>query len=173
LPRLQTALVLVLDDARPALEPVRAELHADAVARGIPLHITVLFPFVAPDAVPAAQLEELFESFAPLDFALTGLGEFPGVVYAVPEPDGELLALMHAVHQRFPNTPPYEGAFDDVIPHATLSESASFETVASRCTSMLPIACHVREVTLLVETATGRWTDGLRFALRGPRDARP
>jgi hypothetical protein len=62
LPALRTALVLVLDDARTALEPVRAELHAEAVARGIPLHVTVLSPFVPADAVPAPSLEELFAS---------------------------------------------------------------------------------------------------------------
>jgi 2'-5' RNA ligase len=168
-----TALVLVLDDARPALEPVRAEFHAESVARGIPFHITVLFPFVAPDAVPARPLEALFASFPPLDLSLTRLAEFPGVVYAVPEPDTELLRLMRAVHARFPETPPYEGEFEEVIPHATLSEGLPLDTVAARCESLLPIACHVDEVTLLAERAPDRWAEGRRFALRGAQDARP
>jgi 2'-5' RNA ligase len=170
---LRTALVLVLDDARPALEPVRAEFHAESVARGIPLHVTVLFPFVAPDAVPVRTLEALFASFPPLDLSLTRLAEFPGVVYAVPEPDTELLTLMHAVHARFPETPPYEGEFEEVIPHATLSEGAPLDAVAGRCESLLPIACHVHEVTLLMESAPDRWAEGRRFALRGGQDARP
>jgi hypothetical protein len=38
-----------------------------------------------------------------------GLAESPGVVYAVPEPDRDLLVLMRAAHERFPETPPYEG----------------------------------------------------------------
>jgi 2'-5' RNA ligase len=164
---LRTALVLVLDDARPALEPVRAEFDSEAVARGIPLHVTVLFPFVAPGAVPLSELERLFVSTAPLQFSLTRLAEFPGVVYAVPEPDGELLALIREVHRRFPDTPPYEGAFDSVIPHATLSEDASMEAIADRCRSLLPIVCHVDEVTLLVETAPERWAEGRRFRLGG------
>jgi 2'-5' RNA ligase len=156
------------------LEPVRAEFYAEPVARGIPLHVTVLFPFVGPDAVPARTLETLFASLPPLDLSLTRLAEFPGVVYAVPAPDTELLRLMHAVHERFPETPPYEGEFDEVIPHATLSEGGPVvEAVASRCESLLPIACHVDQVTLLVESALGRWTAGRRFALRGAEDARP
>jgi hypothetical protein len=112
---LRTALVLVLDDAQPALEPVRAEFHAEAVARGIPFHVTVLFPFVAPDVVPASELEQLFGSFPPLDFTLTRLAEFPGFVYAVPEPDRDLLVLMRAVYERFPETPPYEGELVEVV----------------------------------------------------------
>lgn len=164
---LRTALVLVLDDARPALEPVRAELDAEAVACGLPLHVTVLFPFFAPDAVPMRVLERLFASFAPLEFSLTRLAEFPGVVYAVPEPDDALLVLMGEVHRRFPELPPYGGAFDSVIPHATLSEGASMKATADRCASLLPIACRVGEVTLLVERAPERWAEGRRFRLYG------
>jgi hypothetical protein len=54
-----------------------------------------------------------------------------------------------------------------VIPHATLSEDASMEAVDGRCMSLLPIVCHVEEVTLLVETAPERWAEGRRFRLRG------
>lgn len=170
---LRTALVLVLDDAQPALEPVRAEFHAEAVARGIPFHVTVLFPFVAPDVMPASELEQLFGSFPPLDFSLTRLAEFPGFVYAVPEPDRDLLVLMRAVYERFPETPPYEGEFDEVVPHATLSEGAPLDAVVDRCESLLPIACRVDGVTLLVETRPDRWSEGRRFALHGAHDARP
>ena len=170
---LRTALVLVLDDAQPALEPVRADFHPEAVARGIPLHVTVLFPFVAPDAVPASELQQLFGSFAPLEFSLTRLAEFPGVVYAVPEPDRDLLILMRAVHGRFPETPPYGGEFDQVIPHATLAEGVPLDAVVDRCESLLPIPCRVDGVTLLVETREDRWAEGRRFALHGGRDARP
>ena len=145
---------------------MRAEYHADAVARGIPLHVTVLFPFVAPDAVPVQELDGLFASFAPLEFSLTRLAEFPGAVYAVPEPDNELLALIREVHRRFPGTPPYEGVFDSVTPHATLSEGASMEAITRRCASLLPIACRVDEVTLMVETAPEQWAKGRRFRLR-------
>jgi len=145
---------------------VRAELHADAVARGVPLHVTLLFPFAAPDDVPAAKLEQLFASFAALDFSLTRLAEFPDVaVYAVPEPADELLTLMRAVHGRFPAMPPYEGAYGDVVPHATLSENASLETVARRCGHLLPIACHVDTVTLLGESEPENWEELRRFSL--------
>jgi hypothetical protein len=102
-----------------------------------------------------------------LRFSLARLAEFPGVVYAVPDPDHELLELMQTVHRRFPETPPYDGEFDEVIPHATLAEGAALDAVAGRCESLLPIACHVDAVTLLVETPLDGWVEGRRFALRG------
>jgi hypothetical protein len=49
---LETAVVIVLDDARPQLEPVRAEFHAGEVAMGIPLHVTLLYPFAPGSLFP-------------------------------------------------------------------------------------------------------------------------
>jgi hypothetical protein len=65
---LRTALVLVLDDARPALEPVRSEFHAEAAARVIPLHITILFPPHAtlPEGVPRETVERRCAALLPL-----------------------------------------------------------------------------------------------------------
>jgi hypothetical protein len=54
-----------------------------------------------------------------------------------------------------------------VIPHATVSEGAPLDVVARRCEPLLPIACRVDEVTLLVEKAPDRWVEGRSFALRG------
>ena len=41
-----TALLLALDETAPQLAPVRAELHPASVALGLPLHLTLLYPFV-------------------------------------------------------------------------------------------------------------------------------
>ena len=43
---LETAVVLVLEDAVP-FDDVRRELAPDTELRGIPFHITLLYPFVA------------------------------------------------------------------------------------------------------------------------------
>jgi 2'-5' RNA ligase len=159
----------VLDDARPALEPVRSEFHAEAAARVIPLHITILFPFVSRVDIPERALEELCSPFSPLDFSLTRLSEFPDVVYAVPEPDDELLALVRADSR----TRLRRGEFEDVVPHATLSEGVPRETVERRCAALLPLACYVDQVALLVETAPDRWSDARRFPLSGAANLRP
>jgi 2'-5' RNA ligase len=60
---LETALVLVPEAARPALEPVRAVFDQENVSRGIPLHITLLYPFVAPEEVVQELRDELGEMF--------------------------------------------------------------------------------------------------------------
>jgi 2'-5' RNA ligase len=165
----------VLDDARAELEPVRAELDPNAVERGIPLHVTLLFPFVPREAVDESvirSLEEHFAQRAPFTLALVGLDEFPGVVYAVPEPGNELKEWVSNLTERFPGYPPYDGQFADVVPHATLGtwdepeRRDEFVARAREMTrAMFPVACAVDEVALLEEYAPDRWHERRRFPL--------
>jgi len=165
--------VLILDDARAVLEPVRAEFYPEGVAAGIPLHLTLLFPFVPIEAVDEEQLAGFFAGYAPLAFSLTRLAEFPGVVYAVPDPDSALLACMRDLWALFPDTPPYEGEFAEVVPHATLAEVPAGDDqeriaaeIRSRLAGQLPIECRVDDASLLEEYEPERWREARRFPFR-------
>jgi 2'-5' RNA ligase len=168
---LRTALSLVLEDARSLLEPVRARFDAESVASGVPLHVTVLFPFVARELVDAELLAELGRLFAPraaLAFALTRVAAFDGVVYAAPEPDAELLALMRYVWTKYPETPPYEGVHADPVPHATIGralEPGAVHEIRALVDPLLPISCRVDCVTLLEEAQPDRWRERVRLPL--------
>jgi 2'-5' RNA ligase len=172
---LRTAVAIVLDDARRRLEPVRAELDAEAVAAGIPLHVTLLFPFV-----PRADLNddvfralaEFFEARAPLTLTLGEIGEFPGVVYAVPEPGGELMEWIAGLWERFPDCPPYGGEFAEVVPHATLGtwedprrQDEQVARARELTRGMFPLSCEIHDVALLEEHAPDRWCELRRFPL--------
>ena len=108
-------------------------------------HVTILAPFGKDqDPTPGelADVEEFFANEAPFDFQLTQVCTFPdGTCYLSPEPAGRVSRLTHALHQVFPEYPPYEGRFDIVVPHLTIPENA---TVGS-----LPIQAHARAATLL------------------------
>jgi hypothetical protein len=171
---LDTAVAIVLDDARLELEPVRTEFDPRSVAMGIPLHVTLLYPFAPPEHVDETALVEFFWQRAALTVTLVGLGEFPGVVYAVPEPREELLTLMHALWARFPEYPPYGGEIPEPLPHATLAEADRGESLSevvaairARTKSLFPLVCGVRDVALLEEIAPERWRERRRFRLAG------
>ena len=68
---LRSALVLVLPE--PRLEELRARFDARAKAAGIPLHVTLLFPF----GLGESGLDELFARWSPLRFSLTRVETFP------------------------------------------------------------------------------------------------
>jgi 2'-5' RNA ligase len=172
---LRTAVSIVLDDARGRLEPVRAELDPRAVAAGIPLHVTLLFPFVPRadlDENVFGSLHELFAAWAPFTLTLVEIDQFPGVVYAVPEPGPELKEWITRLCARFPEFPPYEGEFEEVVPHATLGTSddpRQQEELVTRAREltrgMLPLSCRIRDVALLEEHAPDRWRELRRFPL--------
>jgi 2'-5' RNA ligase len=172
---LRTGVSIVLRDALAALEPHHRELHPVHAAAGIPLHITLLFPFVPRQEVTDAherRLEELFRSRAALEFDLVSIACFPAVVYAVPSPDVGLQQLMRAVWDEFPEAPPYGGAFSDPPAHATIAlvkDGESVHDVArsveARVGHLWPLRCVVKDVSLIEEYEHARWREARSFAL--------
>ena len=175
-PTLRTAISLVLDEAAPELAAARAELDPAGAAR-VPLHITVLYPFVPRDQLTPELFEALrafFGARRPLSFVLDRLELFPGeVVYAAPNPSDELSALIRDVATRFPDTPPYGGGFDEPIPHATLARldgddgEAVVEATRTRVEPLLPIPCTLGAISLLEELTPDRWRELERLPLAG------
>ncbi len=156
----------MLDDAAPAVAEARAELDPAGAAR-IGLHLTLLHPFVPRGAVTPELVDGLLGFFAeraPLQFALVRVEEFPDVVaYVAPEPQGELKESMRSLWKSYPDTPPYGGAFDEPVPHATIASFArvaiSLERVRTRLTPLLPVACSIGAASLLEEYEPERWRE--------------
>ena len=166
---LETALVLVLDDAEP-FDAVRRDFAAATVAHGIPFHVTLLYPFAPPDELTDALISETRDFFAarePIEFSLMRIATWPAVVYAVPEPDAGLRECMQALFAQFPAWPPYGGAHPEVIPHATLGEEVDAAQVVAgverRLAAHLPRRCRPDAATLLEEFAPDEWRTRERF----------
>ena len=172
---LTTAVVLVLSRFSPELTSLHAEYHAAAVARGVPLHITLLSPFMPRRALNdsvVATLRTFFAKRAPLSFELARIEAFPDALYAAPEPAAELIDVIDELALAFPETPPYGGAFAQPIPHATLAVPTegsegehTAEKLRSASASVLPVPCEVTYASLLEEHEPERWTERERFSL--------
>ena len=172
--RLETALWLVLADAIPLLGRIHDEFAPNAAAKGKPLHITLLYPFVTRDEIDeplVTRLKQFFSSRSPLAFALARVAEFPeaSVVYAAPEPDHQLCDYMTALWQEFPDTPPY-GTFEPEprpVPHATLGYAATREQrdeARARASAVLPVDVTASHASLWEEFEPDRWRERCRFA---------
>lgn len=123
--------------------------------------MTVLFPFQDGADVEQDELARLFGAFRAFDFVLDRVERFDeGVVWLHPEPSHPFEALTAAVWRRWPEHPPYEGAFDVVVPHLTVSETPIEFDIA------LPISARASEVTLIEEGVEGRWSTRGSFPLR-------
>jgi 2'-5' RNA ligase len=156
----------MLDDAAPAVAAARAELDPVG-ARRIGLHVTLLHPFVRRADVTGELLAKLRSFFAARTipaFALARVDEFPDVVaYAAPEPDAELVELMRAIWAEYPGLPPYDGAVDHPVPHATIISYARadirFEDVRARLERELPVPCAPNAASLVEEYEPDRWRE--------------
>ena len=130
-----------------------------SAAPGVPAHVTVLFPFADTSDLDEDAVGALFAQFPAFDFVLDRIEQFDdGTRWLRPVPSARFVDLTAAVWQRFPDYAPYEGAFDEPIPHLTI-------TVPD---VPLPIASRATEVLLLEESeADGSWTTRRAFPLQG------
>jgi 2'-5' RNA ligase len=167
----ETALVVEVPEAEPLVSDWRAK-HDWSAQRGVPAHITLLYPFVPTERVDDGlqrELRELFASQPAFSFRLTRVARFPDVAWLSPEPSDRFSALTDLIVGRYPDYPPYEGVHDEVIPHLTVAEGAVElqDEVEAALTPHLPIEAEANEVELLAEDETGRWRRAERFALSG------
>jgi hypothetical protein len=162
---LETVITLVLEHVDPELSQAHRELYRERIAENIPFSLTLLYPWLPAASVTEDDLEQLRSFFAArprLEFELTHVTEFPGIVaYAAPEPDHKLRATMRALWALYPQCPPYGQPGGDPPPHATLGRyegptPITLEQAKERVEPLLPVRCVVDEATLLEEYALDR-----------------
>ena len=171
----ERALVILVPEAEAFVRSFRAKYESLATS-DIPAHITINHPFV-PVSEPDSRLEEvladLFSGIAAFQFALTEVRMFPAALYLTPEPEERFKTLIAAIADLFPESPPYEGQFDDVIPHLTVAYLEDSEEIngmndklSTLAEGVLPIIGKVTNVNL-IEKIDGKWRERTRFYLAG------
>ncbi|EMF56454.1 hypothetical protein SBD_2205 [Streptomyces bottropensis ATCC 25435] len=157
-------------EAEPAVRAWRDRLDLSARA-GVPAHVTVLFPFLNESRIDdgaLAAVGEVIGRHRPFEARFEYCGRFPGILYLVPEPDLPFRRLTEAIADRWPETPPFGGQFDEVLPHLTIAQGqgdAVLEEAEADLCGRLPITARVSSVDLMVHDGT-RWQQRASFALR-------
>jgi 2'-5' RNA ligase len=169
---LRSTVVIPVPEAADAVDRWREETCNDKPSIGMPAHITLVFPFV-----PGAQLDELvvaslagvISEVGAFEFALRNPARFPTTLYLAPEPASIFIRLVEAIVRCFPEHPPYEGAFDSVVPHLTVAQGDALlmDEAEADLVRRLPIRSVAREALLLeeVEPDWGRWQVRARLPL--------
>jgi 2'-5' RNA ligase len=170
----QTALIVPIPEAEPAVGPFRASLDR-AASWGVPAHVTVLYPFLPPERIDEAVLAAVRDIVAAVprsDVWLSRVDWFgDSVVWLAPQPDRVFRDLTAAVWRRFPEAPPYAGVHSEVVPHLTIGHDAArpvLENAAAAVSAQLPIRATVGLVRLIAGTPDhGRWLTVNEFPLGG------
>jgi uncharacterized cupin superfamily protein len=160
----QVAVVVPVRAAEPLVSGWRERYDASA-AQGMPAHVTALYPFLPEHRLTDTVLTGLRELCAEsplLDVAFRRIGRFRGVLYLEPDPADGLRRLTLAIAARWPEAPPYEGRFDEVVPHLTVATGVN-EDVAKQIEAALrpglPLRARLAEACVYV-------FDGARWRLR-------
>ena len=166
----ESALIIDVPEAEPLVKEWRAK-HDWSAQRGVPAHITVLYPFMPTELIDDevhADLRALFAAHAAFGFRLSRVARFPdAVAWLAPDPAEPFAALTGAVASQYPDYPPYEGVHDVVVPHLTVAEGGTElqDEVEAALTPALPIEAEARSVLMILEDETGWWNPGERYPL--------
>jgi hypothetical protein len=158
---METAIVLTVPEAEPHVQCWRTRYDPVAI-RGIPAHVTLVYPFL-----PVAQLTvealsavaDIFATASAFDARLASCRRFPGVSYLAPEPVAPFVELVERLVARFPGAPPYGGRFAEVIPHLTIGpapDDGVLDAIERELSPSLPIPFRV-DRAVLYEEREGFW----------------
>lgn len=161
-----TALIVPVPAAHVAVEAYNR--RTGPLEPGMPPHVTVLWPFLRRfGRSDRTLLDEVGAAIEPFEFDLAAIGRFPGVTFLRPQPSEPFVRLTKLVWERWPQHPPYEGAFDDVVPHVTLAhEDEPLATDA--LDDLLPLTTRATELVAL-QPWRGRWRPLYRVELGASR----
>ena len=156
----------------PALDQIRRRWDRAALA-GAEAHVTILYPFLPCASLERpvhAELAAITRGVIPFDVRFERVRRFDGLVWIEPEPATAFVALISTIVARWPDHPPYGGAFDEVIPHLTVveSDSAPLDTVEAIAQGAVPFEGRAERLELWCQDAAGRWRPRWRmpFAVR-------
>jgi 2'-5' RNA ligase len=170
----ESGVVVVVPEADPVVGPHRLLLDP-AAARGVPAHVTVLYPFVPPPDLRSADIDRLGEAvggFAAFDAVFPRVDWFgEDVVWLAPEPASQFRRLISVVGAAFPDLLPYGGGFDDVVPHLTIGGPScgtvgELRAAADAVAPQLPVQTRVDEVAVMAgRREPGSWRTVVRIPL--------
>src|SRR5437868_11055425 len=169
----ESAFAVNVPEAEPYVGALRQRYDPSA-ALGVPAHITVLYPFMAPEEITQRVLGDIRRalSFASaFSFTLARVCRFPDALYLAPEPAAPFIALTRKLVDQFPGYLPYGGQHAGIVPHLTVAHAAEAEhdMAEAQLAATLPrrgIPAKCIEV-VLIENSSGLWKPMHSFALAG------
>jgi 2'-5' RNA ligase len=174
-PAVESALLVLVPEADAVVAEHRRQLDLSA-RRGVPAHVTVLYPIPAELAVE--ELQRVAAAIRTVDrfsceFAETRwFGD--DVLWLAPVPDRPFRALTRAICSALPEVLPYGGriARADLVPHLTVGDRVRGAAVTdlraaeAEVAAALPVRADVREVARMRgHAAPDSWQVVDRFPL--------
>ena len=167
----ETAVVVPVPQAEPLVGAMR-RTYTRGGADGMPPHVTLVYPFVGVlENGILRRLGAVLGSFPAFDLTLseTQRLEWGGdtVLSLRPDPSDRFVAMTEALVAEFPEYPPYEGLFDEIVPHLTAAQSsdvALLDRLEAELVAGLPIHARIEAAGVFEPTPDG-WRLHTRLGL--------
>ena len=171
----ESALVVLIPEVESLVKSFRDQYDPSA-AVGVPAHVTILYPFKSPAEVTAdviTTLRDLISGQPSFTVSFQELQKFPDTLFLAPTPAEPFRKLTKIIVERYPETPPYGGAFTEIVPHLTVAQAGDIQRLdeianefRAAARKKLPILAMVNTVSLL-DNSNGSWKVRAQFSL-GP-----
>lgn len=174
-----SAFIVCVPEAEARVAALRERFDASARA-GVPAHVTVLFPFMAPRLIDDDVLVRAARAIAgvrPFEFVLARVARFPATAWLAPEPAAPFVALTERLLQEFPTFPPFAGEFGSIVPHLTIAHGGAADADLAEIELVAAMRLHgpvhaTCTTVALMENSCGLWQARRTFALAGPAHPR-
>jgi len=147
----------------------------NSAAQGMPAHVTAPYPFLPADRLGTqalARLRRLCAERPVLRVEFRRAARFPGVLYLEPEPSDGLRQLTLEIAGQWPEAPPHQGTFSEIIPHLTVVHGVAggvLDMIEPRVLRRHPITTSLVEAPLYVFDGE-RWRVRARLPFNLRRD---
>src|SRR5262249_6512623 len=125
---------IIVPIAVPATISRLRERMDPSAAAGVPAHVTLLYPFMPVDGL-TDEVRRTIGRFVAAEpdsrFSFPGAAHFPNVFSLPPEPAEQFRRMTAAIAAQFPDFPPYEGAYEMVVPHLTVAQDVPADFYAA------------------------------------------
>ena len=167
----RTALIVAVPEAEPLVGEWRAK-HDWSAQHGVPAHITLLFPFVPADEVDEqllGELRDLFASQPAFDVPAPAGCPLPRGRLACARASRAVQRADRADRLSLPGVPALRGnpRRGHRAPDSRRGRAGATGRGRRRADANLPIEAEAREVTLIVEDASGHWHAARGVPARG------
>jgi 2'-5' RNA ligase len=167
----ETALVVLVPELAAVIGAWYGE-HTEAGRRGLPPHVTLLYPFLdwsEYDEEAARRIVAALGRFKPFELSLAESDRFRNEVatlYLRPEPGEPVAAMIEALAAAFPDQPLYGAGVEEIVPHVTVAQGPEplLDTIERELATELPVKVRVERVWLVADTASG-WQRRAAFPL--------
>jgi 2'-5' RNA ligase len=156
----EITLIVPVAPTHPTVDEISRE-YRHASPADLPLHVTLLYPFVPAERIDEhidVELRQLFSSVPVFQYRLDRIARFAQALYLAPNPPDPFIGITRKIVDRWPAYRPYAGEFSEIVPHVTIATRTVPMAMIDALSAALPLEMQANRAQLLRLAPGGAWS---------------